>query len=85
MASTDLHFTIRWDSEPSEQAQAFVKLAVLEALREIVTDTAWLKEIVQAEVHKAFQAEAKAQAEVHKAFQAEAKAINERIGSVRRD
>ncbi len=70
MASTDLHFTIRWDSEPSEQAQAFVKLAVLEALREIVTDTAWLKEIVQAEVHKAFQAEAKA--------------INERIGSVRR-
>ncbi len=71
MASTDLHFHITWDSEPSEEAKAFVKAAVLEALADVVTDTAWLREIVQAEVHKAFQAEAKA--------------INERIGSVRRD
>ena len=71
LGSQDLHVNITWDTEPTEKAKAFVKQAVIEALSEIVTDTAWLHEIVQAEVHKAFQAEAKA--------------INERIGSVRRD
>ena len=52
MASTDLHFHITWDSEPNEHAKAFVKKAVIEALSEIVTDTAWLHEIVQEEVRK---------------------------------
>jgi hypothetical protein len=57
MASTDLHFHITWDSEPTEQAKAFVKKAVLEALAQAVTDTAWLKELVQEEIRKTPQAE----------------------------
>ena len=53
MASTDLHVHITWDTEPTEEAKAFIKKAVLEALTEMVTDTAWVMELVRAEVYKA--------------------------------
>jgi hypothetical protein len=53
LGSTELHVHVTWDTEPTEEAKAFIRKAVLEALREAVTDTSWLKEIVQAEVHKA--------------------------------
>jgi hypothetical protein len=56
LGSTDLHVHVTWDTEPTDKAKAFVKQAVIEALSEIVTDTAWLKEIVQAEVRKAMAA-----------------------------
>ena len=55
LGSQDLHVNITWDTEPTEQAKAFVRQAVIEALSEIVTDTAWLKEIVREEVRKALQ------------------------------
>ena len=58
--STELHLHITWDTEPSEKAKAFVKQAVIEALASIVTDTAWLHELVQAEVRKALAAEIEA-------------------------
>ncbi len=63
LGSTDLHVNITWDTEPTEKAKSFVKQAVLEALASCVTDTAWLKEIVQEEVRKALQAEIEARHE----------------------
>ena len=59
LGSQDLHVNITWDTEPTEKAKAFVKQAVIEALSSIVTDTAWLHELVQAEVRKVLQAEMK--------------------------
>ncbi len=59
LGSHDLHVNITWDTEPTEKAKAFIKLAVIEALSSIVTDTTWLHELVQAEVRKVLQAEMK--------------------------
>ncbi len=53
LGSTDLHVNITWDTEPTEKAKSF----------SCVTDTAWLKEIVQEEVRKALQAEIEARHE----------------------
>jgi hypothetical protein len=55
-----MHIHVTWDTEPTEKAKAVIKQAVIEALSELVTDTAWLHEIVKVEVRKALQAEIKA-------------------------
>ncbi len=60
LGSHDLHVNITWDTEPTEKAKAFVKLAVLEALSEvelsdktIVELTEKTKELIRAEVYRA--------------------------------
>ncbi len=60
LGSQDLHVNITWDTEPSEKAKAFVKLAVLEALSEVelsdkttVELTEKTKELIRAEVYRA--------------------------------
>ncbi len=50
MTSTDLHVHITWDTEPTEQAKAFVQAEVLRVLKETFEERSWFAELVRGEV-----------------------------------
>ena len=46
------HITITWDTEPTDEAKAFIRAEVIRVLQELIGESSWLKELVQEEVKR---------------------------------
>jgi len=51
LGNTHIHIT--WDTEPTEDAKAFIRDEVIAALKELIGEGSWFKELVQDEVKRA--------------------------------
>jgi hypothetical protein len=56
-ASTKVHIT--WDSEPTDEAKAFIRKEVLVALKEAFEESSWFAELVGQYVHTALERDRK--------------------------
>ena len=56
-ASIKVHIT--WDSEPTEEAKAFIRLEVLKALKETFEEHSWFTELVEQPLRAALERERK--------------------------
>lgn len=46
------HIHITWDTEPTDEAKAFIRGEVISALKELIGESSWFKELVQEEVKR---------------------------------
>lgn len=50
LGAVELKAHITWDTEPTEEAKAFIRAEVIAALRELFEQQSWFDELIQARI-----------------------------------